>query len=68
MPIIDTYKKLVREAFKDMTPSEQQDFLTWALDSFLRRNINQLKATLKESSETNNIPHMGISHVRDAAP
>ena len=55
MPISDTYKKLVREAFKDMSPSEQQDFLTWALEIFLRRNINAFKTTLKESSETKTI-------------
>jgi len=51
MPISDTYKKLVREAFKDMSPSEQQDFISWAMELFLRRKI-------KESSETKTIDEM----------
>jgi hypothetical protein len=45
MPISDTYKRLVKEAFKDMSPSEQQDFISWAMELFLRRKIN-------DSSET----------------
>jgi hypothetical protein len=45
MPISDTYKRLVKEAFKDMSPSEQQDFLQWALEIFLKQKI-------KDSSET----------------
>jgi hypothetical protein len=48
MPISDTYKKLVREAFKDMSPSEQQDFISWAMELFLRRKI-------KDSNETKTI-------------
>lgn len=48
MPVSDTYKRLVREAFKDMDPSEQQDFMSWALEIFLRRK-------LKESNETKTI-------------
>jgi len=50
MPISDTYKKLVREAFKDMSPSEQQDFISWAMELFLRRKI-------KESNETKTIDY-----------
>jgi len=48
MPISDTYKKLVRETFKDMSPSEQQDFISWAMELFLRQKI-------KESNETKTI-------------
>jgi hypothetical protein len=51
MPISDTYKRLVKEAFKDMSPSEQQDFISWAMELFLRRKI-------KESNETKTIQRM----------
>jgi hypothetical protein len=49
MAISDTYKRLVREAFKDMTTSEQQDFLSWGLQIFLTKK-------LKDSSETKTMP------------
>lgn len=55
MPISDTYKRLVKEAFKDMSPSEQQDFISWAMELFLRRKIN-------ESSETKTIDDQGTQH------
>jgi len=54
MPISDTYKKLVREAFKDMSPSEQQEFISWAMELFLRRKI-------KESSETKTMKEGGCN-------
>jgi hypothetical protein len=53
MPISDTYKKLVREAFKDMEPSEQQEFISWAMDLFLRRKI-------KDSDETKTNSYAGV--------
>jgi len=55
MPISDTYRKLVREAFKDMSPSEQQDFISWAMELFLKRKI-------KESNETKTILGMESDH------
>jgi len=55
MPISDTYRKLVREAFKDMSPSEQQDFISWAMELFLKRKI-------KESNETKTMPSMDSDH------
>jgi transcription initiation factor TFIIIB Brf1 subunit/transcription initiation factor TFIIB len=61
MPISDTYKKLVREAFKDMSPSEQQDFISWAMELFLRRKI-------KESNETKTINEMETSTKNDGLP
>jgi len=48
MPASETYKKLVREAFKDMLPREQQDFISWAMELFL-------KSKVKESTETKTI-------------
>jgi hypothetical protein len=61
MPISDTYKKLVREAFKDMSPSEQQDFISWAMDLFLRRKI-------KESNETKTIEGADPDDVKAFVP
>lgn len=45
MPISDTYKRLVKEAFKDMTLEEEKDFLVWALELYLKTTQKVLNET-----------------------
>jgi hypothetical protein len=45
MPISDTYKKLLRESFKEMEASEKYSFLLWALDTAMREFYKESVAT-----------------------
>jgi hypothetical protein len=58
MPISDTYKRLIKEAFKDMEASEKYTFLLWALDMTMRefyKDSNETK-TMKEGCSHEGLP------------
>jgi len=48
----DTYQRLLREAFKDMTLEQEKDFLVWALELYLKTTQKVLN---EKKSITSNV-------------